>query len=345
MYFRKMNFFKVILSPFSVLYWAITSLRNLLFKLGLLPQYKSTKTVICVGNLSMGGTGKTPHVAYIIDLLSANNTAVVSRGYGRKGTELIDGDLTIHSAIQMGDEPMELLSTFKGPRFKMIVDGNRTKALKYIETKYPETDYVFLDDGFQHRYVKRDLNILLTDYAKLFYKDFIVPLGTLRESRSGVKRADAIVVTKCNESISSKEITNIKNRISKYTNAPVYFSKIENKGFINNNAKRLDKNKSYLVITGIAKPDILHQYLSKQNINFEAETFSDHHNFSSKEIEKLIEKSKLFEGIITTEKDWMRLKETKLQSKISTEIFRINIGISFINQEETKQFRQQIIQA
>lgn len=338
MYFRKMNFLKIILSPFTVIYWAITSIRNTCFNIGLLKQYTSSIPLISIGNLSMGGTGKTPHVAYVLDLLSNYNTAVISRGYGREGSELIEGNILTHNARDLGDEPMELLSKFESPTFKMIVDGNRKRALRYLEDHKSKTTIVLLDDGFQHRYANRNLNIILSDYNKPFYTDFIVPLGTLRESRIGAKRADVIIITKCKTTLSFEEKKTIKARISKYSKAVVYFSEISYKDFKNTHLQKIDFNKNYLLITGIANPKPIYEYLSKQNINFEAVSFSDHHNFSNKDIEYIKTKSNDFDGIITTEKDWMRLKETKLQSLIKIEIFRLEIGITFIDKEDAKHF-------
>jgi len=342
MYFRKMNFLKIILSPFSIVYSTINALRNSFFERGLLKIYKSSIKVISVGNISMGGTGKTPHVAYIINLLKSSNTAVISRGYGRKAPNLIEGDSAIHTASDLGDEPMELLSKFEGAKFKMISEANRTKALHYLERQKTLTEFAILDDGFQHRYVDRDLNILLSDYNNLFYNDFVVPQGTLRESRQGVKRADLIIVTKCEATISELERSEIKSKISKFTQVPICFSTINYKGFTNKNDKSIQLNKSYLLITGIAKPQLIHQYLSSQNINFEALTFGDHHDFSTKEIERIAKKSKLFDGIITTEKDWMRLKDTELQNHSNRELFRLNIEVTIIGEQDRIFFNKQI---
>tara|TARA_B100000780_G_C21071043_1_gene430972 strand:+ start:170 stop:1207 length:1038 start_codon:yes stop_codon:yes gene_type:complete len=337
-----MNFLKLILSPFSIIYWAVTSLRNSFFEMGILKEYNSNIPTISIGNLSMGGTGKTPHVGYIVDLHPTKNVAIISRGYGRKGSLLLEGNTNKHRAIDIGDEPMELLMKFEGANFKMITDGNRKRALRYLENHQKQTELVLLDDAFQHRYVKRNFNILLSDYNKIFYKDYIAPLGTLRESRKGVKRADVIVITKCQATINIQEKFDIKRRISRYTDAPVYFSKIKYKGFANSNSSTINLNKFYLVVSGIANPTSIYNYLSKQNIKFEALSFSDHHNFSSKDIDSIIRKSNDFDGIITTEKDWMRLKETKLQSLITIEIYRLEIGITFIEEEDTKEFNQLI---
>jgi len=337
-----MNILKVLLSPLSIIYWMITSIRNIAFNLGLLKQYKSKTPVISVGNLSMGGTGKTPHVSYLTSLLSNYKVAIISRGYGRKRKDLIIADSKIHSTRDIGDEPMELLAKFEGDNFTMVVDGDRVKAIKRIEKEHAETQVIILDDGFQHRYVKRNLNLLLTDYNQLFYNDFIIPFGTLREPRKGVKRADAILVTKCRSFIDSKERAKIRTKLSKYSNSPVYFSKIGYEGFKNEKNKTINHNDSYLVVTGIAKPAPIFKYLKEQSIKFDSITFGDHHNFSTKEIKQIAKKSNLYKGIITTEKDWMRLKETKLKELCSVEIYRLQIEIHFLEDKDKLAFEKQI---
>jgi tetraacyldisaccharide 4'-kinase len=224
----------------------------------------------------------------------------------------------------------------------MVVDGDRVKATKRIEKEHAETQVIILDDGFQHRYVKRNLNLLLTDYNQLFYNDFIIPFGTLREPRKGVKRADAVLITKCRPYIDSKERAKIRTQLSKYSNAPVYFSKISYEGFINEKNKTINYNDSYLVVTGIAKPAPIFEYLKEQSIKFDSITFGDHHNFSTKEIKQITKKSKPYKGIITTEKDWMRLKETKLKELCSVEIFRLQIGIHILEDKDKLAFEKQI---
>jgi len=344
MYFRKMKLFKLIASPLALIYWMLTSLRNLLFQWGLLKQYKSSIPVVSVGNLSMGGAGKTPHVALILENLTTEKKAVISRGYGRKSKNLIEGSTQLHSSRDLGDEPMELLQKFEGTDFKMIVEGNRTKALKYLEQQKDKTDIVVLDDGFQHQYAQRDLNILLTDYNKPFFTDFIVPTGTLRENRKGAKRADIIIVTKCPKNLSVEKQNYLKNKIDQYSSAKIFFSLITYHGLINNQNKTetLNPNKKYLLVTSIANPSSIYEYLVENKIHFAAKKYSDHHNFSKKEIKDIIKKSENCDALITTEKDWMRLKETELPNAIAIGIFRLKIEIQFINSEQSTNFKEQI---
>ena len=322
----------------------ITSIRNALFKWGLLKRYKSSIPVVSIGNLSMGGTGKTPHVAFVLENLNGLNKAVISRGYGRKSKKLIEGNTKLHTSKDLSDEPMELLKRFEGKDFKMIVEGDRTKALKYLEQHKEKTDIVILDDGFQHQYAQRDLNILLTEYSKPFYIDFTAPMGTLRETRKGANRADIIIVTKCPEHVPIEIQNDFKNKIANYGSAKIFFSQIEYKGFLNSKDEKIElkTNKPYLLITGIANPKPIHNYLKETGIAFEALTFKDHHNFSKKEIQLIAEKSKNFEAVITTEKDWMRLRESELTSLTETNLLRLDMGIKIVGSEKQEEFLHQL---
>mgnify|MGYP006111185825 CR=1 FL=1 len=175
-----MKIIRFFLYPIAFLYGGVMIVRNFFYDTGFLSSKMYDFSVISVGNLSMGGTGKSPHVEYLIRLLKRKSKiATLSRGYGRKRKDLIIADSKIHTTRDIGDEPMELLAKFEGDNFTMVVDGDRVKAIKRIEKEHAETQVIILDDGFQHRYVKRNLNLLLTDYNQLFYNDFIIPFGTM----------------------------------------------------------------------------------------------------------------------------------------------------------------------
>lgn len=335
---------KIITSPLALIYWLLSTSRNVLFKWGLLQQYKSHIPVVSVGNLCMGGSGKTPHVVLILEYLTDYKKAVISRGYGRKNKGLIEANSIIHSTKDIGDEPMELLHKFEDTSFKMIIDGNRKNALKYLEMHKEKTDLVVLDDGFQHQYVKRDLNILLTDFSNPFYKDFVIPLGTLREQRKGAKRADIIIVTKCPKDLSPALESKIKKRISFYSSATICFTKITYEGLINHHNKitSLDSKKKYLLVTSIANPSSIYEYLDDNNIQFTARKFRDHHNFTKTQIQEIITTSAEHEAVITTEKDWMRLKETELVNAVSIDILRLRMKTKFIHSKENITFKDQV---
>ena len=178
---------RLILYPFSVLYAIITNLRNFLFDAGILPSKAFDIPIICIGNLSVGGTGKTPLTAYIISLLNENKMAILSRGYGRS-TSGYQEVSTESKAENVGDEPLQLKQ--KHPNALVVVDENRRRAIEKMMKNHPEIDVILFDDGFQHRRVKAGFNILITDYHLPYYKDFLLPMGTLRESKKASERAD-----------------------------------------------------------------------------------------------------------------------------------------------------------
>ena len=339
-----MILFKIIISPIALIYWLLSTSRNLLFKWGLLQQYKSCIPVISVGNLCMGGSGKTPHVALILEHLADYNRAVISRGYGRKNKVLIEANTEIHSTKDTGDEPIELLQKFEGSSFKMIIDGNRKNALRHLEKHKEKTDIVVLDDGFQHQYVKRDLNILLTDFSNPFYKDLVLPIGGLRERRKGAKRADIIIVTKCPKDLIPAIKNKIKKRIYCYSSAIIFFTKISYEGLINhqNKTRSLNIKKKYLLITSIANPNSIYEYLNENKVQFTAKKYRDHHNFTKTQIEEIIKIGRQYDAIITTEKDWIRLREIELVNTVSLNILRLRMKMEFIYSKENLKFKDQI---
>jgi tetraacyldisaccharide 4'-kinase len=308
-----MKFLRFLLFPFTLIYDLITRIRNLFFDVGFLKQTSFNIPIIVVGNLSVGGTGKTPQIEYLIRLLKDGfKTAVLSRGYKRKtkGFVLLNGT---HSAEDVGDEPLQYFKKFKD--IDVAVDANRVGGiLKLITETSP--NLVLLDDAFQHRKVKGSFYILLTKYDDLFTDDFLLPTGNLRESRVGAKRADIILVTKCPIDLSETSKNNIRDKFKKYkTN--VFFTAIsydlKTSGY---NSIFVDDLKDFevLLITGIANPKPLVSFLNEKNVIFKHLKFSDHHNFTDKEIEKI---KKDFDGlnsskklILTTEKDYVRLESS-----------------------------------
>ena len=339
MYFRKMKLRTSLLAVASAPYQLITHLRNFFFNKGILKQTESSISVISVGNLKMGGTGKTPHVAYLLDLLTPKNTSVISRGYKRATKGLIEGSKT-DSATTLGDEPLELLLRQPDSSFKMIVDSNRRNALNYLKLNHPTTDIAILDDGYQHRYVNRDANILLSEFNNPFFHDKIFPAGSLRERKQEAKRADIIIFTKCPSSITPAEIETYKLKTSKYSSAKIFFTETQNHGVLNkeNKLEDLNKHKKYLLVTGIANPNPIYEFLASEKIHFAAKNYKDHHQFSKKDINDILKKMENCDALLTTEKDWMRLKETNLPQLISKEIFRLSIGIQFVGSEQSSIF-------
>ncbi len=294
-----------ILYPFSLPYQAITSLRNLAFEKGLLSAKTFPKRIVGIGNLSTGGTGKTPMTEYVLRLLEGNGkTAVLSRGYGRKtrGFLEVNQNDDVH---RVGDEPLQLKSKFT--ETIVAVDERRARGIEQLLQLHGGINTIILDDVYQHRSVKPGLMILLTAYGSPFFNDFSLPAGDLRESRQGAKRADLVVVTKCPAAIGVDEMEEICRRIRRYTTSTVFFSTLTYDGFVYGTKKILLetlKNKPVTVVSGIAKPAPFIKYLKDQGLSFEHKAYSDHHNFSPSEIKMLDTKA----CVLTTEKDYVRLK-------------------------------------
>jgi tetraacyldisaccharide 4'-kinase len=301
---------RYLLFPFAVLYGAITSIRNFFFDIGILKSYAFTVPVIAVGNLSVGGTGKTPHIEYLIRLLSSKyKVATLSRGYKRKSEGFILADATSNAEI-LGDEPFQIHQKF--PNIKVAVDANRKNGIEQLLKLQDKPEVILLDDAFQHRKVKAGFYILLSAYDDLFCDDFMLPTGNLRESRNGAKRANVIIITKCPRDLSEIAQDKIKDKIG--LDIPVFFSCIEYDTEIYNekesqlieNVSNVDK----LLLAGIAKPKPFFAYLQGKN-DMKLE-YPDHHDFTENDIKEITNKSKN-RLIITTEKDFVRLK-TKLSN-------------------------------
>ena len=333
-----MNFLRKILFPFAVLYGFITSIRNFLFDYGILKSYSFPIPVIAVGNLSVGGTGKTPQIEYLIRLLSNKyKIATLSRGYKRKSEGFILANTTSNAEI-LGDEPFQFYKKF--PNIQVAVDANRKNGIEQLLSQSNKPDVILLDDAFQHRKVKAGFYILLNAYNDLFINDFMLPTGNLRESRSGAKRADMIIVTKCPRDISELAQNKIKKSLLRENEkqAEVFFTFIDYDDKIYSNNKTLNVNEvktvDKLLLAGIAKPESFFAYL--QSENDECLMYPDHHHFSEKEIVEIKEKAKN-KIIITTEKDFVRLNE-KLPND---SLFYLPIKSSFVN--NSTDFDKQII--
>lgn len=335
-----MKYLRFLLFPFSFIYYLITSIRNFLYDNQILKSYSFSIPIITVGNLSVGGTGKTPQIEYLIALLKDSyKTAVLSRGYKRKssGFLLINKDNTY---VDSGDEPMQYFKKFSN--ISVAVDEKRARGIQNL-LRLKETDVVLLDDAFQHRKVKGSYAILLTKYNDLFIKDFILPVGNLRESRRGVQRANAIVVTKCPENLPLKKQEAISKLFNTY-NAVVFFSKISYASSIrgiNEIAVNELSNYKVLLITGIANPTSLLSFLKSNNVDFDHLEYPDHHNFIEKDIlkikkryQEIATKNKL---ILTTEKDFVRL-EFKLNN-----LYYLPIKTAFLEEKQQINFDDLIL--
>lgn len=302
-----MKLLRKILFPFVPLYYFVTWLRNKSYDRG----WKSSKSyetaVICVGNLSTGGTGKTPTIEYLIRLLKSKyKVATLSRGYKRVSKGFIIADHESDAKL-IGDEPFQFYEKFED--VIVCVDANRQRGIeKLIELKQP--DVILLDDAFQHRKVKAAFTILLTAYDDLYSEDIVLPTGNLREPKSGARRADCIIVTKCPTGLSSFDQSTIIEKLKPLRHQTIYFSSIvySKTIFSENAVQYLDvlKDNRITLVTGIANPKPVIDYLTSELLDFEHLKFNDHHTFTASEIEVLQKK----ELILTTEKDYMRLKDS-----------------------------------
>ncbi len=309
-----MKFLRLLLFPIVPVYYVITWFRNIMYDKGWRTSKSYDLPVICVGNLSTGGTGKTPMVEYLIRLLKEDvKLATLSRGYGRKSTGFVLGNPT-SNAESLGDEPFQFYNKFSEDVL-VAVDANRQEGISKLLNTKPKPDVIVLDDAFQHRKVKAGLNILLTTYNNIYTKDFVLPTGNLREPKSGAKRADLIVVTKCPTDLSESDKQNIITEIQPLSNQHVFFSSISYGEYVVTETNKVAINQlpSFKLVTGIANAKPLVAFLEKNNLNFEHIEFKDHHLFTSSEIEYLSK----YKCIITTEKDYMRLKtEPSLMGKL-----------------------------
>lgn len=301
-----MNLLRKILFPFAFLYGIITGMRNFLYDKGILKSYSFDIPIIAVGNLSLGGTGKTPQIEYLIRLLSSKyNVATLSRGYKRKSKGFILADSTSNAEI-LGDEPFQFFSKF--PNIQVAVDANRKNGIEQLLSQNQKPEIILLDDAFQHRRVKAGFYILLTTYEDLFVDDYLFPAGNLRESRFGANRATVIIVTKCPPALSLEEQKIITNKLNLLPNQALYFSFIDFDDSVYSADEILKvneiRNTSKLLLAGIAKPETFFTYLENENDFFM--TFPDHHYFTEKDITSISYKAN-DKIIVTTEKDYVRL--------------------------------------
>ncbi|QTD37525.1 tetraacyldisaccharide 4'-kinase [Polaribacter batillariae] len=305
-----MKLLRFLLFPFAIIYDIVTRIRNYFFDVGVFKETSFKIPVIVVGNLSVGGTGKTPQIEYLIRLLKKNyKIGVLSRGYKRKtkGYVLLKNT---HVAEDVGDEPLQYFNKFKN--IKVAVDANRVAGIGRLIAEN-NAEVILLDDAYQHRKVKGSFYILLTKYKDLFVDDFLLPTGNLRESKKGAERADVILVTKCPNNLSSKEQETIKKKLSVYCKK-VFFTTIKYANSLSGSTSiSMEELKDYevLLITGIANPTPLRAYLKSEGIRFQHLKFQDHHYFSNQEIKDIQQRINEIPStkkiILTTEKDYVRL--------------------------------------
>jgi tetraacyldisaccharide 4'-kinase len=345
---------RIIAFPLSFIYGAILSVRNKFYDIGIFSSKEFSVPVISVGNLCVGGTGKTPHIEYLIRLLKSEfYIATLSRGYGRKTNGFILSD-TQSTASEIGDEPLQFKRKFNNIR--IAVDAKRVHGINELKKNYPSLQCILLDDAFQHRAVKPGLSIILTDYSKLYTTDFVMPTGSLREFKGGAERADIIIITKCPVILLPIERKRIISEIKPLPHQRVYFSYIKYGDFLPLNGEQknpftkeyyFDRNYSVILLTGIANTSPLEYYLKDKIKNIERAKFPDHHHFTKSDLEGIKKKFNNIAAankiILTTEKDAMRLKNPEYAEVLKDlPIFYIPIEINF-HDKDIEQFNEQII--
>jgi tetraacyldisaccharide 4'-kinase len=337
----------LLLYPFSIFYRLITDIRNLLFETGILPSEGFSIPVICVGNITVGGTGKTPHTEYLIDLLRKEfKVAVLSRGYKRKSKGFRIATMS-STVSEIGDEPLQVFRKF--PEILVVVDRDRGRGIKTIMKQHPETEVIILDDGFQHRSVKPGLSILLTDYNRLITRDYLIPYGNLRENRNNRKRASVILVSKTPEEIPESSMADIMKELKPHQEQRLFFTSISYNDLMplfENSVLKNDilpgknpENNGAVLITGIAVPDSFHQFLGKHFKEIIHLNFPDHHYFSENDIEKIKTAWKSLRSqekiLITTEKDAVRLREfTNINDSLKRAFYYIPVRVNFLKNKQ-----------
>ena len=327
---------KFLLLPFSFLYGFITWLRNVCYDLKIFKSYHSKLKTIVIGNLQVGGSGKTPMTAYLYWMLSSKyNTAILSRGYGRKTKGLRVADDQSNSET-IGDEPLWYHQTLPGAQ--VVVSESRENGLKHLENT--DAELVLLDDAFQHRAVSCGIQIILSDYKKPYYKDFPMPFGRLREFSSGAKRADIIVISKCPENMGLQEKVEFLNGIKPEHKQDVFFSTLQI-----GNPRKLKGNLSIdkrpfnkiIALSGIANPTSFTEICQRISKNCEAISFKDHHNYTVQDMRQILSKLEDDTIVFTTEKDAVKLSAADIYNLIPLNQFYIlPVQVQFLFDDESR---------
>ncbi|MDD2299167.1 MAG: tetraacyldisaccharide 4'-kinase [Fermentimonas sp.] len=344
------------LLPLSWLYGTAVSFRNWLFNKKVLKQRSFDIPVICVGNITAGGTGKTPHIEYLIRLLSPKfKVAVLSRGYKRKtkGFLIVDTDSKVRD---VGDEPLQIKKKF--PDILVVVDKKRVNAIEKIISieKEERPDVILLDDGFQHRHVIPSLSIVLADSNRPVFEDRLLPAGLLREPLKGIDRASVVVVTKCNPDMQPIDFRIYTNGLNLYPYQELFFTSFDydqlRPVFPELQTEEVSMNdlrkKHVFLVTGIASPEPLVRKLDLKTYNLYTKFFPDHHNFTGKDIQSIVDMADMIEDenkiIVTTEKDAVRFRALSyLPEKIKNIMYYLPVRVTFLNNKERLSFNKKIV--
>lgn len=333
---------RLLLLPFSWIFALVARIRNLAYDRNWIKHTRFELPVILVGNLSVGGTGKTPHVDHIIGHFSKTyRVATLSRGYGRKSTGFVIAGKGTNASL-IGDEPMLYYSRFDNITVSVCED--RVEGVNRLLKLTPPPQLIVMDDGFQHRSIEPGLKILLTAWNKLFSDDFVLPVGNLREPASGYKRADIIIVTKCPQHLSDSQKKDVADRLKPTSSQHLFFSSVAYESLrpafsAGSGLTELHHSKKVLLVTGIADPAPMLSYFKSFEISPEILAFPDHHEFTEKDVNAIRKKFDSFADpkaiIVTTEKDLQRMKSPSLVHLFSDlPLFYLPITVAIDNQKE-----------
>lgn len=343
-----------LLAPLAWIYSFVMTIRNSLFDCGWLSERTFDIPLISVGNLAVGGTGKTPHTEYILRLLNKAGIpcGMLSRGYGRSTRGFLE--VKGQTVQQAGDEPLQVQESCWWSY--VCVCEKRCEGVERMLASGKPLNAIVLDDAYQHRHIKPGLSLLLTDYSRLYVDDSVMPAGRLRENPKGARRADVVIVTKCPASLSEEEQNLIKRRLCLTQHQKLFFSKMEY-GTLYNPFKEADslthgtnehapickfKNLKVLLVCGIARPQPFINYIEEQGAQVETLIYADHHRFSATDIKHIGQKARLADMLLTTQKDATRLLDYDLPLEIKEKLCVQCIEVKFLNQEGEK-FNQIIL--
>ena len=341
--FAVMMKIRKMLKPFSILYGEVVKIRNKMYDNGMLESTKFNVPTIVVGNLSVGGTGKSPMIEYLIRLLKEDyRVAILSRGYKRtsKGFQIA----TKHSTVsEIGDEPMQFFKKFTN--IIVAVDAKRVNGIQQLKALEKPPQVILLDDAFQHRKVQAGFNILLTPYYNLYVDDSMLPSGDLRENIQGAKRADVIIVTKCPSNLDENTQFEITKKLNIELSQTAYFTKINYDEFVYSKEGKIKlsalQKYEIILVTGIANTSPLTDFLNNQQIKFKHLKYKDHHHFTNKDLAKInkefvkiVDKNKL---IVTTEKDYVRTFEVA-----KDKVYYLPIKTEFLSTMEADSLKNKI---
>lgn len=326
---------RILAAPFGLIYGLIVAFRNKLYDWGIFNSRQHSIPTICVGNLNTGGTGKSPHIEYLIRLLKGKyKLATLSRGYKRKTIGFVLANKN-PSIAEIGDEPKQFKLKF--PEIEVAVDVDRNEGVDKLLEADSGIELILLDDAFQHRAIKPSINILLSDYSNLYSRDTILPIGNLREFRKGAERSDFIIVTKCLEILSPIDVRRIEDELELKAHQQLFFSYInygKPKSISDGKEIELGNNLSILLFSGIANPNSLKYYLTEKVREVEDIRFADHHEFDINDLEQIKNKFKNILNpnkiILTTEKDFCRLEKNDLKEVLAgLPVYYIDIEVHF----------------